>query len=189
MRFRFALLAALLALAVPAVSAQMTIPHRASDEVRASPNAVVGQTVGTTDVLITYGRPSVRGRVIFGDLVPYGEVWRTGANEATTFTVSKDVTVEGEALPAGTYALFTIPTEEGWTVIFNRAAEQWGAFDHDPAQDALRIEVAPEEGAATEMMTFAFEDITDTSADVVLSWAGLLVPFQIEVEAAPAEED
>jgi hypothetical protein len=121
--------------------------------------------------------------------VPYGEVWRTGANEATTFTVSKDVTVEGEALPAGTYALFTIPTEEGWTVIFNRAAEQWGAFDHDPAQDALRVEVAPEEGAATEMMTFAFEDITDTSADVVLSWAGLLVPFQIEVEAAPAEED
>jgi hypothetical protein len=188
MRLRSAALAAVLALAAPAASAQLTIPQRASDEVRASPNALVGQTVGTTDMAITYGRPSVRGRVIFGDLVPYGEVWRTGANEATTFSTSRDVTVEGQPLPAGTYALVTIPTEGAWTVAFNGAFEQWGAFEYDESLDVLRVEVTPEEAPATEMMTFAFENVTDTSADVVLSWAGLRVPFHVEVEPGPAPE-
>lgn len=176
----FLLVLAFLASA-PAVSAQMTLPVRGTDEVRQSPNAVVGQTVGTTDVLLTYGRPSVRERVIFGDLVPYGEVWRTGANEATTFTVSKDVTIEGQPLPAGTYALVTIPTERTWTVAFNRTSEQWGAFEYDAANDVLRVEVMPEEAPATEMMRFDFENVTDTSAEVVLTWAGLHVPFTVAV--------
>ncbi len=161
----------------------MTLPVRGSGEVRPSPNAVVGQTVGTTDILLTYGRPSRRERVVFGDLVPWGEVWRTGANEAATFSVSKDVTVEGEALPAGTYSLHTIPTESGWTIIFNRVAEQWGSFEHDPAQDALRVEVMAEEAPAMEMMQFTFENATDTSAEVVLRWADVRVPFTVEVGA------
>ncbi|HLT45669.1 MAG TPA: DUF2911 domain-containing protein [Rubricoccaceae bacterium] len=182
MRIRSFLLAlALLALA-PAAAAQMTIPQRGTDEPRQSPNAVVGQTIGTTDVLLTYGRPSVRGRVIFGDLVPYGEVWRTGANEATSFSVSKDVTIEGQPLPAGTYALVTIPTEERWTIVFNRAADQWGAFEYDESQDALRVEVVPEAGPATEMMTFVFENVTDTSGDLVLYWDEVRVPVTIGAE-------
>ena len=189
MRPRSVLLALLLPLATPAASAQMTLPIRASDEVRPSPNAVVGQTVGTTDVLITYGRPSKRERVIFGELVPYGEVWRTGANEATTFSVSKDVRIEGQPLSAGRYSLHSIPTEDGWTLIFNHAAEQWGSYEYDATQDALRVEVEAEEGDDVEMMSFWFEDVTDSSAEVVLAWDEMRVPFTIEAMAPAAASE
>lgn len=201
MRSRFTLFALLLALAAPLAAAQdhggmdhdmhadttmhdglhYVIHGRGTDETRVSPNGLVGQTIGTTNVVVAYGRPSVRGRAVFGGLVPYGEVWRTGANEATAIYFSKDVRVEGQPLPAGTYGLFTLPTEDGWTVIFNRTAEQWGAFDYDASQDALRVPVTPEAGPATEMMTFTFEDVTDTSGDLVLAWDTLRVPVTIEV--------
>ena len=156
---------------------------RANEEARVSPNAIVGQTIGTTNVMVAYGRPGVKGRTIFGDLVPYGEVWRTGANEATAVHFSDDVRVEGQPLAAGTYSLHTIPAEGGaWTVIFNGAAEQWGSYNYDASQDVLRVEVTPEEAPHTEMMTFTFEDVGETSGRLVLYWAGVRVPVALTAE-------
>jgi len=154
--------------------------ERGNDEARASPNAAVSQTIGTTDVRITYGRPQVNGRTIFGDLVPYDEVWRTGANEATTFSVSSDVTIEGESLSAGTYSLYTIPGPDTWTLIFNNNANQWGT-NYDRSADALRVDVPSESAPPREMMTFLFEDVTETSGTAVLHWAEVRVPFDIQV--------
>ena len=158
------------------------MPQRGNDEARPSPNAYAGQTIGTTNVMISYGRPAMRDREIFGSLVPYGEVWRTGANEATVFHVDGDVRIEGQPLPAGTYGLFTIPTEDGWTIIFNNVAEQWGAFNYDASQDALRVEVTPEESFAIEQMAFWFDAVSATSGKVVLAWADVQVPFTVEVD-------
>lgn len=160
----------------------VTAQERGNDEPRVSPNAAVSQTIGTTEVRITYGRPQVKGRTIFGELVPYDEVWRTGANEATTFSVSSDATIEGEPLPAGTYSLYTIPGTDTWTLIFNNVANQWGT-NYDQAEDALRVEVSPESAPSREMMTFLFEDVTDTSGTCVLHWDEVRVPFEIQVPA------
>jgi len=153
--------------------------ERGSEEARVSPNAAVSQTIGTTEVRITYGRPQVNGRTIFGDLVPYGDVWRTGANEATTISFSSDVTVEGEPLSAGTYSLYTIPGKDTWTIIFNNVANQWGT-DYDKSKDALRVQVSPESAPEREMMTFFFENVTDTSGTCVLHWADVRVPVEIQ---------
>jgi hypothetical protein len=133
-------------------------------------------------VRITYGRPSVNDRVIFADdgLVPYGEVWRTGANEATTISFSSDVMIEGESLSAGTYSLYTIPGADTWTIIFNNTANQWGT-NYDESQDALRVEVSPMSGDTREMMMFSFVEVTDTKGTCVLHWADTRVPFEIEV--------
>src|SRR5690348_13483389 len=103
---------------------------------RASQKQVVTQTVGFTDIAITYSRPGVKGRQIWGGLVPYDKVWRTGANEATTIAFTDDVTVNGQPLPKGTYSLHTIPGKDQWTIIFNKVANQWGSFTYDQAQDA-----------------------------------------------------
>jgi len=154
--------------------------ERGNDEARVSPNAAVSQTIGTTEVRITYGRPQVKGREIFGGLVSYNEVWRTGANEATTFSVSSDVTIEGEPLSAGTYSLYTIPGPEAWTIIFNNVADQWGT-NYDDSEDALRVEVTPESASAREMMTFLFEEVTAEQGTCVLHWAETRVPFEIQV--------
>jgi len=162
------------------VVAPATAQERGNDEPRVSPNAAVSQTIGTTEVRITYGRPSVEGRKIFGGLVPYGEVWRTGANEATTFTVSSDVTIEGETLPAGTYSLYTIPGEDTWTIIFNNVANQWGT-NYDSSKDALRVQVTPESASQREMMTFLFEEVKNQQGTCLLHWADVRVPFQIQV--------
>lgn len=148
---------------------------------RVSPNATVSQTIGVTTVEITYGRPSVKGRDIFGGLVPFGEVWRTGANEATTVSVSTPVRVQGERLAAGTYGFFTIPGPDTWTLIFNETANQWGAYNYDPGQDVLRVEATPQSADTQELMTFSIEDVTDTSATAVLHWAETRVPFSITV--------
>ncbi len=121
-----------------------------------------------------YGRPKVRGREIWGGLVPYEKIWRTGADEATTIAVSKDVNVEGEKLAAGTYSLFTIPGKTEWTIIFNKVAKQWGAYRYDKAQDALRVNVKPEAAEHVEEMTFQIE-----GNKVVLRWEKLSVPFVI----------
>ena len=143
---------------------------------RASPPAEVSGTVEGTDITINYSRPSVKGRTIFGELEPYGEVWRTGADEATTFEVSSDVEIEGKPLPAGKYALFTIPTEDEWTIIFNKTAEQWGAFKYDEAEDALRVEVTPEEtDELTEQLTFEIGD----DGEVTMMWANTAVSFDV----------
>lgn len=152
---------------------------------RPSPNATVSQMVGVTKISIQYSSPGVKGRKIWGDLVPYGEVWRTGANENTTITFSTPVKIGGKELPAGIYGLQTIPTEGDWTVIFSKDADEWGAFSYKPENDALRIQVKPQAVAdSLERMAFTFEDTTDTSTKVVLCWEKLRVPFQIDVDTS-----
>jgi hypothetical protein len=151
---------------------------------RVSPAASVTQTVGLAEVSIRYSRPSVRERVIFGELVPWGEVWRTGANEATTITLSHDAEIAGSKLAAGTYALFTIPGQDSWTLIFNRQAEQWGAFQHDPAQDALRVKATPQAAPFAELMTFGFPAVSADATTVHLHWAETAVPFEIRFDTA-----
>ncbi len=130
---------------------------------------------------ITYGRPSVRDRVIFGDLVPFDEVWRTGANEATTITFSEGIKVEGESLEAGTYGLFTIPRKNGeWTIIFNSVADQWGAYNYDPDEDVLRLEVSIDNAPHMEQMMFYFEGVEDSSGMAVLHWKDVRMAFRID---------
>lgn len=160
----------------------MDMPARGNDEARPSPNALVGQTIGTTNVFVSYSRPSVRDREIFGGLVPFGEVWRTGANEATVVHFSDNVKVAGQPLAAGSYGLFTIPGEDSWTVIFNTGSEQWGSFNHDPSMDRLRIDVEPRMGEQVEQMSFWFENVGDDSGMLVLAWDDVMVPIAIEVE-------
>jgi hypothetical protein len=164
-------LAALMLMAPPA-SAQIKLP-------RVSQHAVVTQTIGLTDVTITYSRPGVKGRTIWGDLVPYDKVWRTGANEATEIAFSRDVTIEGKPLPAGTYSLHTIPGKTSWTVIFNKKAEQWGSYEYDAAQDALRVQVTPTSGPNVEWMQFSFPDVANDSAKCELAWEKLRVTFSV----------
>lgn len=167
--------AAALMVLTPFAHADLKLP-------RVSQKATVMQTVGLTDVTIMYNRPGVKGRVIWGGLVPYDEVWRTGANEATSITFTEAVKINGKPLPAGTYSVHTIPGKSTWTVIFNKAAEQWGSYEYDAAKDALRIQVDPKPGAHQEWMTFAFTDVAHDSATVELAWEKLRVPFRIETD-------
>lgn len=156
-------------------------PTVAQELPRVSPKASVTQTIGLTDVAITYSRPGVKGRKIWGGLVPYNQVWRTGANEATTISFSDDVTINGQKLKARKYSLFTIPTPKDWTIIFNNQADIWGT-DYDQANDVLRIQVTPQPSEHVEWMLFTFRDLTPNSANVVLQWEKLKVPFKIEVD-------
>lgn len=156
---------------------------------RPSPNATVTQTVGVTEISIHYSRPGVKGRTIWGELVPFGEVWRTGANENTTIRFSTPVRIEGKDLPAGLYGLQTIPTQDQWTVIFSKDADQWGAFNYKPENDALRVQVKPQPAEFRERMAFDIEDMTDTSAEVVMHWEKLKVPFTVEVDTTKLTTD
>ena len=198
---RFSLLAALSAvLLLPTASAQMEAgsdgestslgeffdalpPARANDEARTSPNGYAGTTIGTTDVFVQYGRPSHRGRSYFAegaDLAPVGEVWRTGANEAPTVTFSKDVTIEGEEVPAGTYALFSIPGADEWTLILNDTAEQWGAFRYDEAADRVRVTVTPiPDAPEQEQFEIRFSKVSEDAATMLLHWGTVGVPVVI----------
>lgn len=147
---------------------------------RPSPPAVVKTTVRGTDVTIDYSRPSLKGRAVYGEkspLAPVGEVWRTGANEATTFTVSKDVKIEGQALPAGTYGLFTIPGATEWTIIFNKTAKQWGSYEYKAADDVLRVKVKPKT-VATPAEQFTIT--ADKSGKVALLWGKTEVSFMVK---------
>jgi hypothetical protein len=159
-----------------AVHAELVLP-------RVSPAATVKQTVGTTDLSVTYSRPGVKGRTIWGELVPNDQPWRTGANEATTFTTTDDIMVGGQALAAGTYSFFTIPTAGAWSVIFSNQKELWGAYEYDSKQDALRLAATPTAAEATEWLQFTFEDLTPTSADLTLRWekSKLTIPIAVNV--------
>ncbi|MFQ5708137.1 MAG: DUF2911 domain-containing protein [bacterium] len=161
---------------------------------RVSPHAVVTQRIGLTDVTIDYHRPGVKGREIWGKLVPYGLVpgtpfgsgnpypWRAGANENTTITFTDDVTIEGQKLAAGIYGLFLIPTESDWTIIFSNNHSAWGSFFYDEKQDALRVTVTPQKAPHEEWLRYGFDDLTDHSAVAYLRWEQLKVPFKIEVD-------
>lgn len=147
---------------------------------RPSQKSSLMQTIGTTDMTITYSRPGVKGRQIWGALVPYDKVWRTGANEATTISFSDDVSVNGQTLPKGTYSLQTIPGRDSWTLIFNKAADQWGSFTYDQSKDQLRVTAKPVNAPFTEWMTFEVPALTADRATVVLRWENLAVPFTVE---------
>ena len=195
------LCAALFVISVSAsLFAQVRVP-------RPSQKASVMQTIGVTDVTITYSRPGVKGRKIWGDptpeqasakgeatldnqnvrpkdapIVPWGHVWRTGANENTVFEVTDDALINGQKLVAGKYGLHTIPTKDEFTIVFNGAANQWGSFDYDPAKDTLRVKVKPQWVAENqEWLEYSFDPVTDNSAQVNIRWEKLSLPFTVEV--------
>jgi Protein of unknown function (DUF2911) len=147
---------------------------------RPSQKSMLMQSIGTTDMTITYSRPGVKGRAIWGALVPYDKVWRTGANEATTISFSNDVTINGQSLPKGTYSLHTIPGRDSWTLIFNKVADQWGSFNYEQAKDQLRVTAAPQKAPFTEWLTFEVPQLSVDKATVVLRWENLAVPFTVE---------
>jgi len=171
---------------LPALAAGVLMAATAHAEFvapRVSPNAQVKQTIGITDLTITYSRPGVKNRTIWGELVPYDKPWRTGANDASTFTATTDVTVAGQKLAAGTYSFFTIPSAKDWTIIFSRQHELWGAFDYDPKQDALRVTATPTAaGAPSEWMFLGFDNLTPSSTDLVIRWEKLTVAVPIQVD-------
>jgi len=157
-----------------AASAQLRLPQPSSA-------ASVSQTVGTTDIAIKYSRPNVRGREIFGALVPYDKVWRTGANAATQITLSNDVTINGQKLAAGTYSIFSIPSQSEWTLIFNKditASEQ----SYSQEKDALRVKASASGNTKVESFSFDLSDITDSTANLNFSWADKKVSAKIGVE-------
>ncbi len=157
---------------------------------RASQHAQVTQRIGLTDIAVTYSRPLVKGRKIFGGLVPYGEVWRAGANENTTIKFSDPVSVEGQPVPRGIYGLHMIPGQNEWTVILSKISTAWGSFTYDPKEDALRIKVKPQTAEPREVLAYDFDPVTPDSATVVMRWEKTAVPFTISVnnkEIVPAK--
>ena len=191
--------------AVPIASAQQQAQFRS---LYPSQKASVMQTVGTTDITITYHRPAVKGRTIFAEapasmeerakgdatldnqnerkpgepIVPYNHVWRAGANEATTFQVTDDVLVNGQPLKAGTYGLEAIPGKDDWTIIFNSDSGEWGAFSYDSKKDVLRVKAKPHTMADNqEWLLYTFDPVTPSSTTVNLRWEKVNVPFTVEV--------
>ena len=175
---RSAFLAVLAAVAAPAL-AQLATPLP-------SPNAAVSQTIGVTKIEVTYSRPHVKGptrkeeRVIWGALVPWDQVWRTGANAVTKITLDGDVTVEGQKLAAGAYGLYTIPGKTEWTVIFSKVST--GGPDYKVENDVLRVKVKPEASALHEQFTIDFPSVTSDSAVLALEWEKLMVPVSLKVD-------
>lgn len=156
---------------------------------RASQGATVTQVVGMSEVTVYYHRPGVRGRTIWGAkgsgaLLPYGEVWRAGANEPTLFTFSDDVTIAGKRLRAGTYRFLAIPGEKEWTVIFNSEVRNWGTV-YESSYDTLRLAVTPQKGTHEEWLSFSFNELTPTSATAVLAWETMRIPIKMEFNLLP----
>ncbi|MBE0539471.1 MAG: DUF2911 domain-containing protein [Ignavibacterium sp.] len=149
---------------------------------RPSPDATVSQYIGVTKISVDYSSPAVKGRKIWGELVPFGEVWRTGANEATTITFSDPVTINGNELTAGTYGIHMIPNNNEWEIIFSKDVPVDGSSTFDAKKEVLRVKVKPEENPFTERMTFLFTDVTDNSGNVSLVWDKLKVSFKVEVK-------
>lgn len=171
------------------VFAQLTLP-------RDSQRQEIAQTVGDAKVSVVYHRPNVKARKIWGCetndvvpksnnlypcLVPYGQVWRTGANENTTIEFSRDVTVNGQPLPAGKYGFHAIPGKAEWILIFSKDNDKWGSFSYDEKKDALRVKVKPVKAEMHETLAYDFENITATSGQVVLHWEKIAVPFTFDI--------
>jgi hypothetical protein len=150
----------------------------------ASPTATLSQHLGVTDITVVYSRPSSKGRVMLGGNNPYGTVWRTGANSATTLTISTPITIQGSRLDAGSYEVFSIPGEDQWTVIFQKASQQWGAYSYDPKADVLRVTAKPVVLASpVETFTIDFNDIRNESATLNLIWEKTRVPLAVTTDA------
>jgi hypothetical protein len=171
---------ALLAMLAFSTTAFAQLPPLSLPDV--SQEASISQTVGLTRITIDYHRPGVNGRKVWGDLVPYGEVWRAGANENTTISFSTPVTVEGQKLDAGTYGLHMLPTATTWTIIFNSETHAWGSYAYDTKQDALRVTVTPQPADMQERLAFTFDEPQASSVVAALRWEKLRVPFKIDVD-------
>lgn len=151
-----------------------------------SPRAQLSRTVGLTGIEVVYHAPSVRGREIFGGKVPFGVVWRAGANENTTISFSGDVTIEGQPLAAGRYGLHMIPGAERWDIIFNSESEGWGSYGYSADNDALRVTVKPAAASQRESLDYRFDDVGASGATLVLHWDETMVPIRIEVDVVAA---
>ena len=171
----FLVLALIFLFTIVEVLAQDNLP-------RLSPKSFVGQTVGYTKVIINYGSPGVKERSIWGGLVPYGEVWRTGANEATTIEFDSEILIEGKKVPEGKYSLFTIPGKDEWIIILNEVYDQWGAYKYDKDKDILRIKVPQQSNHHVERLTFNFEFKDAYRSDVIMEWAKIKISFEIDSE-------
>lgn len=147
-----------------------------------SQHAVVTQRIGLTDITINYHRPLVNNRPVWGKLVPYGEVWRAGANENTIVTFTDPVTIEGQPLDKGTYGLHMIPGENQWTVIFSKMSTAWGSFSYKQDEDALRVTVKPQTAEFHDALTYDFDDLKPDSTVVTLRWEKVAVPFKVAVK-------
>ncbi|HJW08875.1 MAG TPA: DUF2911 domain-containing protein [Holophagaceae bacterium] len=172
-------------LLIPALllSAAISAPLSAQiQQLWVSPAASVSQNLGLTKIEIDYHRPSVQGREIWGGLVPYGEVWRAGANNATTISFSTAVKVAGHEVPAGKYGFFAIPGKATWTLILNKVWDQWGAFDYKQDQDLLRFDVTPKAGANEEWLEYSLDVKDRATAVATLAWAKMEVSFPISVD-------
>ncbi len=175
-------------LSIILIGAIYCAPLTASAQIRtpaASPTATLTQQVGLTDVIITYSRPSVKGRAIFGGLVPYGELWRTGANASTKISFSDPVKVEGNSIPAGEYAIYTIPEQEQWTVILHKNTGYWGTGGpgYNKEEEAVRFVVKPRQLTETvNSFTIELTDMTLNTANVEIAWEKTAVKFQIEAD-------
>ncbi len=152
-----------------------------------SPAAKVEQRIGLTDVTVEYSRPSMKGRKIFGDLVPFNEVWRTGANKATILTTNGPIMLEGKELPAGKFSVFAVPYEGGaWEVIFNRNTELWGAYDRKETDDVLRMKCPVREAQTTETFTIGFDNVGTDQADLVFRWEKTEAYLTLKVDSKTA---
>jgi hypothetical protein len=149
---------------------------------RPSQRAQIAQRVGITDITISYHRPLVNNRKVWDALVPYGKVWRAGANENTTISFSDPVTIEGKPLDRGTYGLHMIPTADQWTIIFSKNFTSWGAFTYNESEDALRVNVKPQATEMHDALTYDFDQLKPDSAVVVLEWEKVAVPFKVGVD-------
>jgi hypothetical protein len=177
--FLFCLLMAALSGAIsqisPAQSFTLDLPLQSQE-------AQVSQRVGITDIMIKYHRPLVNDRKVWGGLVPYGQVWRAGANMNTTITFSDPVTIEGKALDRGTYGLHMIPNADEWTIIFSKNSTSWGAFTYDEKEDALRVNVKPKSAEMHNALTYDFDQLKPDSTVVQLEWEKVAVPFKVSVD-------
>jgi len=178
--FLIALLVGPLAAQAPAAPAapKPAAPVRLKP-LRVSPACTITQDVGISQIKLSFSRPAVKGRKIWGGLVPYGEVWRTGANAATVVTFSHDAKVAGKAVPAGSYSFFAIPGEKQWTLILNRTADQWGAFSYKAADDLIRWEATPTQGRYQEWLDYRITPTAPGIALVELAWENLRVGFPV----------
>ena len=171
MKFFHSFLVMLLAVSLAIISCNSKQPKEPDPVRRKSPTAIASVKHANTYIKVVYGQPYKSGREIFGELVPFGEVWRTGANEATEITTTKDILFSGEQLEAGTYSLFSIPGEESWTIILNSELGLWGAFEYDSSNDVMRIDAdAHQTEQSDEAFTIQFEEVTDDSTEMVIKW-------------------
>ncbi len=169
-------------LAISAMSGVSPAQSFVLDLPRPSQRAQITQRVGITDVTISYHRPLVNNRKVWDALVPYGKVWRAGANENTTISFSDPVTIEGKPLDKGTYGLHMIPTADQWTIIFSKNSTSWGAFSYNEAEDALRVSIKPQAAEMHNALTYDFDQLQPDSAVVVLQWEKVAVPFKVGVD-------